>query len=391
MGAFRDSITREIRRFGRSRMLVTVTVILPFTMTLLYALMFWDGTLRSLPITVYDGDKTEVSRQLIRMINATPSANVSFRVESIEQGKQTILDGLSNALIVIPQGLQESIYSGNEQAEITAEISGARILSAGLLKRDIATVFQAMNIGVETQMLGSKGIPAEKGYQMAYPIAFERHILFNPYGSYAYYLLPGLLHLMLIILVSLTTAYVIGSELKDGSAAEWVETAGGSIGRALAGKLAPYLLLFTIISLFMNTVLYRYMGLPFDDTGAITIVILGNIFLIMSHMAISVILVALSANMRFSLSISGGLATASFSLCGLTFPALAMYPVIRGISTILPLTHYVNLFIEQSMRGAPPATALGDLAYLGILIMLSAIVLPRLKKVSMDPKYYGRS
>lgn len=389
MRAFRDSLRREIRRFGQDRTLATITVVIPVLLTVLYAVMFAKGTLHDLPVTVYDADQTEMSRQLIRMVDATPTARVAFHVESTEQGRQTMMDGLSNALIIIPSGLEQSVYSGKGQAEIAAEVSGARILNSGLLKRDITTVFQAFNIGIETQLLGSQGIPAEKGYQMAYPIAFERHILFNPYGSYAYYLLPVLLPLLLIIMVSVTTVYAVGAELKYGTAAEWVQTAGGSITRALVAKLTPYVILFTLVSLFMNTILYRFMGLPFE-AERVTITLLGNLFLILSYMSIAVILVAWFANMRLALSISGGLATASLSLCGLTFPAIAMYAPIRWIAQVFPLTHYVDLFIEQSMRGAPAARSLGDLAIMGAITLAALLLLPRLKKIALTPKYYGR-
>lgn len=389
MKTFRNSIRREIRRFGQSRMLVTASVIIPVVMTVLYVFMFAQGTVHNLPVAVYDGDQTEMSRQLTRMIGSTPTARVALQVESVEQGRQSMLQGQSSALIVIPKGLQENVYAGNGQAQVAAEISGAKILNSGLLKRDITTVFQAFNIGVETQLLGAKGIPAAKGYQMAYPIAFEKHILFNPYGSYAYYLLPGLLPLLLIIVVSITTVYTVGSELKYGTAAEWVATAGGSITRALTTKLAPYFLLFSILALFMNTLLYRFMGLPFHADQA-AIMFLGNLFVILAYMAIAVILVAVSANMRFSLSIAGGLATASLSFCGLTFPAIAMYPVMAALGKLLPFTYFIDIFIEQSMRGAPPARSLGDLAAMGCFILATALFMPRLKKIALNPQYYGK-
>ena len=312
MGAFRTSLQREIRHFGQSRLLVTSAIILPVVMTVLYVLMFWKGTVHDLPIAVYDGDRTELSRQLVRMLDATPTAEVAFETESIGQGRDAMERGEVNALVVIPRGLQANILSGTGGAQISAEISGARILNSGLLKRDITTVFQAFNIGVETQMLGAKGIPAAKGYAMAYPVAMDKHILFNPYGSYAYYLLPGLLFVMLAITVSLVTVYTVGGELKNGTAAEWVETAGGSITRALAAKLTPYLLLFGVLSLFISTLLYRFMGLPFQGTHA-AILVLGNLLFILAYMAIGVMLVAVTANMRFSLSMAGGLATASLS------------------------------------------------------------------------------
>lgn len=389
MGAFRTSLQREIRHFGQSRLLVTSAIILPVVMTVLYVLMFWKGTVHDLPIAVYDGDRTELSRQLVRMLDATPTAEVAFETESIGQGRDAMERGEVNALVVIPRGLQANILSGTGGAQISAEISGARILNSGLLKRDITTVFQAFNIGVETQMLGAKGIPAAKGYAMAYPVAMDKHILFNPYGSYAYYLLPGLLFVMLAITVSLVTVYTVGGELKNGTAAEWVETAGGSITRALAAKLTPYLLLFGVLSLFISTLLYRFMGLPFQGTHA-AILVLGNLLFILAYMAIGVMLVAVTANMRFSLSMAGGLATASLSFCGLTFPAIAMYPAIAALAKLFPLTYFIDVFIEQSLRGAPLARSLGDIAALGAFTLAMAILMPRLKKVALEPKYYGK-
>lgn len=389
MGPFRASLQREIRHFGQSRLLVTSAIILPVVMTVLYVLMFWKGTVHDLPIAVYDGDRTELSRQLVRMLDATPTARVAFETESIGQGRDAMERGEVNALVVIPRGMQANVLSGTGGAQISAEISGARILNSGLLKRDITTVFQAFNIGVETQMLGAKGIPAAKGYAMAYPVAMDKHILFNPYGSYAYYLLPGLLFVMLAITVSLVTVYTVGGELKNGTAAEWVETAGGSITRALAAKLTPYLLLFGVLSLFISTLLYRFMGLPFQGTHA-AILVLGNLLFILAYMAIGVMLVAVTANMRFSLSMAGGLATASLSFCGLTFPAIAMYPAMAALAKLFPLTYFIDIFIEQSLRGAPLARSLGDIAALGAFTLAMAILMPRLKKVALQPKYYGK-
>lgn len=368
---------------------MAAVIAIPVAMSVLYTLLFAKGVIDNLPVAVYDGDKTELSRQLIRMVDATPVAEVALHVESIEQGRQAMEEGWIHALIVIPKGLQADIYAGHGGAQVTAEISGAQILNSGMLKRDITTVLQAFNIGIETQLLGARGIPQRQGYAMAYPVPLEKHVLFNPYGSYAYYLLPGVMFLALIVTVAVVTVYVVGSELKEGTAAEWVETAGGSITRALAAKLTPYLAMFCAVSLLMNTLLYRFLGMPFHGQAA-TLLVLGNLFVILAYMAMSVIIVASTANMRLSMSISGGLATASLSFCGLTFPALGMYPAIVVIAKLFPYTFFIDLFIEQSLRGAPPARALGDLAAMGAFVAVMALMMPRLKRIALNPKYYGK-
>lgn len=383
-----NTLKREIQQLIHNPMLLICTVIIPVAVTLLYGVMFARGTVHNIPVAIYDGDRTATSRQVVNMVGATPTAFVSQMVESPEQGRAAMLRGEISALVIIPQGLESAIYGGR-QGQISAQVSGARILSSGLLKRDLSTVLAALNIGVETSMLGAKGVPPLKGYQIAYPVALEKHILFNPYGSYAYYLLPALLPLLLVIMVIMVTVYTVGGELKNGTAARWLASAGGSITRALTYKLLPYVVLFSVVSLLMNTMLYRYMGLPFEGHSAL-IVVVANLMLILGYMSIGVMLVALTANMRFALSVGGGYATISLSICGLTFPHMAMYPWVASLANIFPFTFYMDIFLEQSMRGAPPARALGDLAIMGLFVLASVAVMPRLKKIALDSKYYHK-
>jgi len=388
MNPLRISLLREIRRFGDDRTLMIISVIIPVVVSVLFVFMFAKGTIHNLPIAVYDADKSPTSMQLTQMISATPSLKITKHVSSVEEARQDLLRGQINAFVYIPQGFEADIM-GLKQAELAAYINGAFITTSAVIRRDLTTVFQAMNIGAETQMLGSRGIPQEQGFQMAYPVTLEKHILFNPYGSYAYYLLPALLPLILIIMVSLTTAYAIGSEFRYGTAAEWIQTAGGSISRAVTAKLAPYFLIFIIIMLFMNTLLYRFLGLPFQATS-ISLMLLGSLFLILCYMCIAIFLVAISANLRFSLSISIAYGIASFSFAGLTFPLIAMYKPLAFLSHFFPFTYYMNLFVEQSMRGAPPARSMGDIGAMGIFILVGILMLPLIRKKALNPKYYGK-
>ena len=388
MKPFRASLLREIRRFGADRTIMIVSVVIPVVVSVLFVFMFARGTIHNLPIAVYDADQSPASMQLVRMIGATPSLDISKQITSVEEGERYLLDGSINAFVYIPQGFESNIMS-NSRAEVAAYVNGAFITTSAVIRRDLTTVFQAMNIGVETQLLGNRGIPASQGFQMAYPVTFDKHILFNPYGSYAYYLLPALLPLLLIIAVSLTTSYVLGSEFRYGTAAEWIHAAGGSVSRAVTAKLAPYFLIFIIIMLFMNTLLYRFLGLPFHATS-VSLMLASSIFLIMTYMAVGIFLVAVSANLRFSLSISVAYGIAALSFAGLTFPMVAMYKPIAFFSHFFPFTYYIDLFVEQSMRGAPPARSLADIGAMGIFILIGFAILPVLKRKALDSKFYGK-
>lgn len=390
MNTFHQCILREIRRFGADRTLLIVTTIIPLLLTVAYAFMFARGTVSSLPIAVVDLDQTTTSHQLTSMVGSTPTTRIAMRLSSVDHAKQALNRGEINAFVYIPQGMEALMISGTEQAQVGIYINGAYMTTASLIRRDMTTVMQAFNIGAGVKMLGANGVAPVKGYGISYPVAMDKHILFNPFGSYSYYLLPGMLSLVLIIMLTLTVVYVIGTEFRYGTAKEWIDLSGGSIIRAIVSKLAIYLLIYTIIGLFMDTILYKIMGLPFH-AHTYTLLLLGKAFLILAYSGIAVMLVAITTNMRLSLSLGAAYTIAAFSFAGLTFPHLAMYKIIAAASYIFPYTFYTDLFIEQGIRNAAPARSLGDLAVMGLFILVSMLFLPMLKRKALGgSKYYGK-
>lgn len=384
----RESILREIRRFGHDRTLLLITIVIPVVLGVLYVVMFSAGTAYNLPIAVIDNDNTSTSRQLSTMIASSPTTFVAQRCVSIEDARAQMDRGEVDAIVYIPKNFESNVLGG-KGGEVAVWLNGTYITKSSLIERDLKTLLQAFNIGVGTQMLTARGLSTGQAYSMAYPVVIDKHVLFNPYSSYAYYLLPGLMPLVLIIMVSLTASYVIGSEFRYGTAREWIETAGGSISMALTAKLSPYLLIFIIIGVFMSTLLYRFLGLPIEP-GSMGIMVAGNVFLVMGYMSLSIMFVALTSNMRFALSISAAYTIAAFSFSGLTFPHLAMYGVISGAANLFPMTFYLDMFVEQGIKGAPIARSLGDLAAMGGFILLGAMFTGMLKRKAMSDKYYGK-
>ena len=99
MKPFRASLLREIRRFGADRTIMIVSVVIPVVVSVLFVFMFARGTIHNLPIAVYDADQSPASMQLVRMIGATPSLDISKQITSVEEGERYLLDGSINAFV----------------------------------------------------------------------------------------------------------------------------------------------------------------------------------------------------------------------------------------------------------------------------------------------------
>ncbi len=384
---FKAVLTRELLVFSSHRTFSRLSIGLPIFSFVLFIILFQHGVPRDLPVAIYDQDHTPLSRQLIRMIDATPSAMVSYEVTDLAEGERLMKEGKVDAVIYIPRNLEKNVYS-NTQANVVAYINGVNITKNGLLNKDIQTVFTSFSSGIQVQTLMKKGLSEEQAYQQMMPIYYEKHILFNPYINYAYYLLPTFLPLMLMLFVLLTTIFTIGIELKNGTARGWLTTADNNILIAIAGKLLPYTLIFFSLALLMDTVLFKYIGVPLR--GSVAMIFVSGLAFVLASQSLGVFLVSWLSNMRLSLSIGGGYSVLAFTFSGLTFPFMAMSTPMQLIGYIFPLTFYMEIFIDQAMRGAPVANSTAYLGYIVLFLLPGLAMLPRLQKICTHEKYWGR-
>jgi ABC-2 type transport system permease protein len=384
---YRAVLSREMKRFMSSPIYITIAVVLPVLAFALFALVFKNGVPRDLPIAVYNADRTPASRQAVRMLDAAPAIAVTYRVNSLEEGQQLIFDGKCDAVVVIPRDFERNILRG-QQAEMVCYVSNMSVLKGGLIDKDVKTVGATMSAGIELQLLQKRGVQYKQATAMLNPIMADRHILFNPYTSYAYYLASSFLPMMLLIFVLIVIIYVIGIEFKEGTSAQWLETANDNILLALMGKLSIYTFLFLILCTLMNAILFNFMGMPLN--GSLWMLYLGDVFFILAYEAIAILLMSLLAGLRTALSIGGGYSVLAFTFSGLTFPYQGMDAAMSGMGYAFPFSHYLRIFIDQSLRGAPLRNDWVYFAALAVFILVPLLSLPKLARKAKDPAYWGK-
>lgn len=207
--------------------------------------------------------------------------------------------------------------------------------------------------------------------------------------NYTYFLVAALLPTVLQIFVMVGGVHALGVELNEGTAGEWMKAAGWSAWRAVAGKLLPYAIHFVALGLFMLVVLFRYMAVPMH--GQLQVVVAATVLFVLAYLAVALLVVAWTANLRFATSVAAFYTTPAFAFVGVTFPTLGMPLIGRVWGAVLPLTHYLQVVVDQSMRGAPSASSMSSL---GMLLAFTVVAAPisvwRMGEIARDPGYWGR-
>ena len=380
-------LRRELVRLTHQPMYFVLMLVLPVVSFAFFALLFNKGVARDIPIAVLDEDHTSLSRKVTQMIDATPTALVAYEIQDMNEGERLMREGRIMAIVQIPAFFEKNILS-NSQTLLENYVSGTNITVNGLLSKDIQTAVTTFTAGIQLQLLTKQGLSEKQAMAQLMPVRFSRHVLFNPYINYGYYLSPSFMPMMLLIFVVMVTVFAIGTELKHATAREWLGTGNGSVAAALAGKVLPITAVMFLISLVMLVINFKIVGTPLN--GSLAVILAGTLLFILSYQSISVLIVSLLANLRLSLSIGGGYSVLASTFSGLTFPIMAMWEPMQWVSKIFPFTFYTDIFVDQMLRGTPWVYSLPDLCYMSLFIVLPLLCLPRLKRVCTEEKFWGR-
>ncbi len=373
--------SRELSLLRGRKSFAVGVILLPIVSFLFLITLFGDSSLRNMHIAVVDADNSSMSRRYTRMIDATAGVEIAYMPSTVEQGEQLMLEGKVDAVLHIPQDMERSIYR-QQKVHPTIYINSMHLLNSSLIYKDIETVTQTLAAGVEMQLLQAAGKSPSEAYQLAIPIYYERHQLFNPYTSYGYYL-SSPFNIITVVLCAITfTLFAFGLEYKHNTTRELLLSARGSRFAALVGKMLPYTLYYTLFILVSNFVLYGVMQTPIE--GSIWALSLLSLLVVLAYQSFGLIIFALFKKLMLSMSLSAALATMSFTMGGLTFPLMALHLPIYYIAHLFPYTHYIYGYIAL-IRGSEFSGVLEQMLILIIYPLLLAVLTPSLFKGLLKP------
>ena len=368
--------TRPIYFFGM--------ILAPFLTAFRLLYMMAGGLPQDMPVAVVDEDGSATSRALVRSLDAFQSSRVSLRALSMPEALSAMRRGEVYAIYHIPRGLQAHAGSAR-QPKIHYYTNGSYLMAGSFTFRDMKMLSELASAKVGLQTGQARGRTEEQIMGAIQPIRVQLEVMSNPWLNYSAYLtttiLPGVLQLMIFLI----TSYSIGVEIKRRTARSWLAAAGGSMVRALVGKLLPHTLIFLLVGWSLQGLLYGWMGYPLQSSwwsmaGAM-------LALVLSAQSLGAFFVALVPILRMSLSLGSLLGMLSFSISGMSIPVSTMSPAVQALSHIFPLRYYYQIGINQALVGAPWVEAMP--LYLGLLafLLLPLVTLPRLRHYLLHMDY----
>lgn len=387
LSGVRGAAKREIGRIASNGEYRAVLLWLPLEVILFFAVFFSQEVVGSLPVAVVDEDNSYLSRRLVSMLYSTHEIAMVEEVADMAEARKRLLSGDVVGVVEIPYDFSKKLLSG-ETVEVAYYDSGTNISTASLSAKGVQTAVTSFGVGVALQRAEIGGAMPDEAMAQTMPIGFSTYALFNPWLNYAYYVAPCFWVMILIIASMLSTIYAVGSELRYATSLEWLRSANGSLVAGLIGKLAPATLVLWLLAVVVGTAIFALYGAPMR--GSWVVLVVGTMALIVAYQSVAILVVALTASFRLSLSLGGGYSVLAFTFSGVTFPTMAMFSAVQPLTMFFPYTYFMRLYIDQAVRGSAWWLSMQDLSAMLLFCLASLFALGRLRRVSVNRKFWGR-
>ncbi len=358
---------REFHWFRRRPFLLFLTTVLPLLLMGLLAAVFSAGLATRLPIAVLDQDGTDLSRQIIRMVDASQDTSVALAVSDLAEGRQLILSGEVHGLLMLPRNLERDVLSGR-RPEVVFFYNSQTMTTGNLVLRGVNAAVPTVAAGIRLSLRTAQGEPVDAAQAALAPVPVQVNPLFNPTLNYAHFLLAALMPSVLQVVIITTMAYSLGLDVESRHRLRILRRLGGGLGPALAGKILPYALIFLAVLGIADLVLFDLLDMPLRGNRWL-LLMAGTLFILASQF-IGVLLALFLRPMASAISIGSLLAAPAFGFMGIGFPRIGMNDFAYYYGQMIPGTWYLMARIDQTIRGTPL-----DLSWKPILVLLFLVVL----------------
>lgn len=375
---------RELRRLAVQPIYWFCMVIAPLFCYFFFTSLMHEGLPESLPLGVVDEDHTVTSRNLVRNLDAFQMTDVVKTYSNVTEARKAVQQGHIYGFYLIPQGTTSEAQS-QRLPTISFYTNYSYLVAGSLLYRDMRTMSELASGAASRTVLYAKGATERQAMAYLQPVVIDMHSVGNPWLNYNVYLSNVIIPGMLGLFIFMITVYGLGTELKFNTADELMQCSGGSVIVAVTGKLIPQLLVFLLSGTLYVLYLYAYLHFP-CHCGLARMWCIMALF-VMACQGMGVFMFTMFPTLRLGLSFASLWGVISFSISGMSFPVMAMHPILQGIANLFPLRHYFLLYVNSALDGYPLANA-----WPFVLALLAFALLPwpcmfRLKKVLTTYRY----
>ncbi|HKZ71082.1 MAG TPA: ABC transporter permease [Anaerolineales bacterium] len=326
-----------------------------------------NNDVRNVPLAVFDQDRSPEARALLDAYRAADYFRLAFDVGSEDELRRLIDGGKARAGLIIPPGYGRQLQSGGS-AQVAFVLDGSDPTVAGTALSAAKLIGQSKSTEIMSERLAQRGAVL----QTTLPVDVRTQVWYNPDLINAYFMIPGVIGMILYALTSILTATAVVRERERGTIEQLIVTPIRS-WELIVGKLLPY----TVLALF-NTVEVLAIGswwFHVPVRGSVALVMTVSALFLMSSLGIGLFASTIANTQQEAMLTVWMTMLPGIFLSGFFFPLDAMPKILQWLSYLMPLRYYLNIIRLLLLKGVGLAEIQNDviaLAIFGVGIMTGA-------------------
>lgn len=340
---------KELKAVFKDQGVLIFFLLVPLAYPLLYAFIYTGEVVREVPAAVVDMNKSTLSREFIRKVDATPDVKIQSHCADMEEAKLLLKESKVYGVIYIPESFSSDITKGIQtQVTLYCDMSGMLYYKAILTAS--TEVSLKMNKAIKVKRAGNTTDRQDE--ISSTPITYEAVNLFNPQAGYASFLLPAVLILIIQQTLLLGVGLSAGTARENNRFRDLVPLSRQYQGtlRIVLGKSSAYFIIYAIVSAYILCVVPKIFSLvQIAQAGTLAAFILPYVLsCIFFAMTCSIFIHHREACMMIYVFTSVPL----LFISGVSWPGSAIPAFWRVISWIFPSTFGINGYIAINSMGA---------------------------------------
>lgn len=355
----------ELRQVFRDEGVLLFCIVVPIVYPLLYSWIYNNESIHEVPVVVVDQSHSALSRQFIRMCDASPDVHVTCYAADLDDAQSLVSRQMVKGIYLIPEDFATNV-NRMQQGTISVYCDMALMLTYKAIYQTAMAVSQQMGAQIQTKLSGK--YTSREELITTSPLDVEDVAMFNPQAGYGTAILPA----VLMLIIQQTLALGIG--LAAGTARERnrygdlipIHPSYGGIGRVVSGKALCYLMVYTVMATYLAIVVPKMFHF-------INIAIWQDLLQMMIPYLLACVFFGMTVSclVRYRENVILLMVFVSLPLLfltGVSWPQTSIPGYLQGISYLFPSTFGIRAYLRLNTMGASVADVSFELRCLWIQV-----------------------
>lgn len=374
MKILRFILQKEFRQILRDRTILSMMFFAPIVQLIILPLAA-NFEVKNVNIAYIDHDHSSYSRQLGNKIASSGYFKIAGSPNSFKDGLEMIEYGKADLVLEIPAGFEKNLVREKSQ-KVNLSVDAINGTKASLGGAYLVQVLADFNSNLDIN------IKAPNGSSVTPParISVESTNWYNPRAEYKYYMVPGILVLLLTMIGGFITALNIVKEKEIGTI-EQINVTPIQKWQFILGKLIPFWVMGIIVFTLGLIVMYLFYGI--FPVGSLLVLYLFAAVYLVALLGFG-LLISTFADTQLQAMFIAFFFMMIFMLMSGFFTSIDSMPDWAiTVSNLTPVTHFIKVVRLIVLKGAGLADIGIELGYLALFaVALNGFAIWNYKKTS---------